>query len=45
MENKKYKQTSPSVEGSMSEYRESQIMSSTFFMGPVEMPGNELSQS
>lgn len=37
--------TSPSVEGSMSEYRESQIISSTFFMGPVEIPGNELSQS
>lgn len=37
--------TSPSVEGSMSEYRESQMISSTFFMGPVEIPGNELSQS
>lgn len=37
--------TSPSVEGSMSEYRESQMISSTFFMGPVEIPGKEFSQS
>lgn len=38
-------QTSPSVEGSISEYRESQMMSSTFFNDPVETPGKDDSQS
>lgn len=37
--------TSPSVEGSMSEYLESQMTSPTPFAGPEEMLGKEAAQS